>query len=402
MINIGLWTVTGALLVPVGVVCAEIAASFLPRWRVSLDASGPRPRLAVLIPAHDEAAVIGRTLENAKRQLAPGDRLLVVADNCSDETAAIARAAGADVVERTDDQLRGKGYALDFGVRELSSDPPEIVVLLDADVTLRLGAIDALARQAEHTRSPAQGLYLLREAPAADGRDLVSHLAFVVRNLVRPLGLARLGGPCPLFGAGMAFPWDIIRDAPLATGNIVEDMALGLDLAAAGRAPLLCPDASIDGTLPKSPDAASSQRRRWEHGHLRTIITHVPRTFLMGLIKFRPRAMMLALDLLVPPLSFHVMLVVLASIVFAIIGALRHISLAPAATLACSAVALVFFLLLAWARFSPTGLAIKPLLSVPGYVLKKLPMYFAFFGRGEKQWKRTDRDVPPVPPQSNH
>ena len=81
-------------------------------------------------------------------------------------------------------------------------------------------------------------------------------------NQFRPLGLARLGGPCPLFGAGMAFPWEIISTAPLATGNIVEDMALVLDLAAKGGAPLLCTEASIDDTLPRARTAATTQRPR--------------------------------------------------------------------------------------------------------------------------------------------
>ncbi len=193
---------------------------------MSFDRSTPRPRIGVLIPAHNEASVIAATLASVGPQMAPGDRLLVVADNCTDETAALSRSAGAEVVERSDDARRGKGYALDFGVQALASDPPPVVVLLDADVTLRPDALEMLARQAMATGVPAQGVYILREAPAADGHDLVSHLAFVVRNQVRPLGLARLGGPSSLFGAGMAFPWELISTAPLATGNIVEDMAL--------------------------------------------------------------------------------------------------------------------------------------------------------------------------------
>jgi cellulose synthase/poly-beta-1,6-N-acetylglucosamine synthase-like glycosyltransferase len=400
LVNFLLWILAAVLIVPVMVVCAEIAASLLPRRRSTFDTTRPRPRLAVLIPAHDEATVIERTLASVMPQLVAGDRVLVVADNCSDDTAARARAVGAEVVERSDSDRRGKGYALDFGVQTLSTDAPQIVVLIDADVIVREGAIDALARQADQTGCPAQGLYILREAPSADGGDLVSHLAFVVRNQVRPLGLARLGGPCPLFGAGMAFPWEMIRSAPLATGNIVEDMALGLDLAAAGKAPLLCTDASIDGTLPKTPAVASTQRRRWEHGHLRTIMTHVPRTFVTGLLKFRPRAMLLAADLFVPPLSFHVLLLLLFGGLAFALAMFTPVSYAIAFALWSSAALLMGFVLIAWFVYSPRGMAVRPLLSVPGYVIRKIPMYFAFFTKGEREWKRTDREhASPAPPR---
>lgn len=396
--NLVLWIVSSVLLIPVLIVCIEVIASLLPRRRIGLDLTRPRPRIGVLIPAHNEASVIAATLASVRPQLAEGDRLLVVADNCSDETATVARAAGAEVVERSDIARRGKGYALDFGVQALADDPPPVVVLLDADVTVRPEALEILARQAHVTKVPAQGVYILREAPASDGHDLVSHLAFVVRNQVRPLGLARLGGPSSLFGAGMAFPWEIISTAPLATGNIVEDMALGLDLAAAGRAPLLCTESLIDGTLPKAPSAASTQRRRWEHGHLRTILTHVPKTFLVGLFKLRPHAAMLAADLFVPPLSFQVLIMMLAAVIVAILHWIVGTSLFPALSLVAGTLLLIALLLLAWMRFSAHGWDVRPLFAVPGYVVRKIPMYFAFFSKSEKEWKRTDRGDTAVPP----
>lgn len=387
-----MWLVAALLLVPVAVVCAEIAASLLPRRRIRIDLRHPRPRVAVLIPAHDEAAVIERTLLSVLPQLASGDRLLVVADNCTDNTAGVARRYGAEVIERFDDALRGKGYALDCGVRVLAAAPPEIVILLDADVTVRAGAIEALARQAHHTHSPAQGLYLLREAPAADGHNLVSHLAFLVRNMARPLGLARMGGPCPLFGAGMAFEWELIRKAPLASSNIVEDMVLGLDLAAAGHAPLLCAEAFIDGELPCNRGVACDQRRRWEHGHLRTILTHVPRTFAAGLLRFRPGAVLLAADLCVPPLSFHLMLLIVAGAIMSALSFFTAVSPWPAYAILIGNGLLVGSLTVAWFRFSPRGVAARALISVPSYVGRKFPMYVAAFGSGEREWKRTVRE----------
>lgn len=395
-LNILLWVMAGVLLVPVAIVCAEVFAALLPQLRRKPEGASPRPRIGVIIPAHNEGAGIVRTLESIKPQLIAGDRLIVVADNCSDDTANVARSFNAEVIERTDATNRGKGYALDFGVKHLAATgEPDIGVILDADVTLRDGAIEKLVRQADRTGCPAQGVYLLSEPPSAGGKDIVSHLAFVVRNHVRPLGLSRLGGPCPLFGAGMAFPWKILKEAPLATGNIVEDIALALDLAVEGRAPRLCPDAFIDGQLPKSDAAASKQRRRWEHGHLRTILTQVPRTMISGLFRGRLGAILLALDILVPPLSLLVFLILIAIVIAWPVAVFAHASIWPAMALTIGLVALVLSLVLAWTRFSQHDRSIVPLLSAPAYMLRKLPMYFAFFSRGgEKTWVRTDRDTP--------
>lgn len=63
----------------------------------------------------------------------------MVADNCTDDTARLASAAGAEVIERHDALLRGKGYALDFGVRHLAQQPPDVVIVVDADCQVAEG-----------------------------------------------------------------------------------------------------------------------------------------------------------------------------------------------------------------------------------------------------------------------
>src|SRR5580704_15835042 len=98
-------------------------------------------RIAVLVPAHNEGTGLLPTLEDIKRQLQPGDRILVVADNCTDDTATIARTAGAEVIERHDPDRRGKGYALDFGIQHLSATPPDILIMIDADCRIAANAI---------------------------------------------------------------------------------------------------------------------------------------------------------------------------------------------------------------------------------------------------------------------
>src|SRR5216684_5961806 len=108
-------TIAACLAVPTVVFVIEIcAASFLARREAPRTAQR-RGTVAVLIPAHDEEKGILTTLNDIKPQLRPNDRLLVVADNCTDDTAAIAASGGAEVTVRSDPSKIGKGYALDSG-----------------------------------------------------------------------------------------------------------------------------------------------------------------------------------------------------------------------------------------------------------------------------------------------
>src|SRR6195256_1411127 len=120
----------------------------------------PSHRTTVLIPAHNEAGVLP-TIRDVQAQLGPNDRILVVADNCTDNTAAIVQAAGVDVIVRADPARRGKGYALEFGVRHLRLNPPDVVVIIDADCRLGGEALRALSDSAMASGHPAQSLYLM-------------------------------------------------------------------------------------------------------------------------------------------------------------------------------------------------------------------------------------------------
>ncbi|MBX9627282.1 MAG: glycosyltransferase, partial [Gemmataceae bacterium] len=346
------------------------------------------PRAAVLIPAHDEETGIARTLRAVAAQLGPDDRVLVVADNCTDATAVVARAEGAGVVERADRDRRGKGYALAFGRDTLAPDPPEVVVVVDADCTL---GPDALARVAAAGRDhPAQAAYRMT-APEGAGPDRrVAAFAFLVKNVVRPLGLGRLGGPCVLTGTGMGFPWAVFRDAPLAHGHIVEDMGLAVDLAAAGHPPRFVPEAEVWGEFPADDPAAGTQRRRWEHGHLGVIRAGVPRLLGLAVRRARPDLLMLALDIGVPPLSA---LVMASAVVLAALGgwAAAGGPVGPAALLGAAFGLAAVGLAGAWWRFGREGLPARTLARIPLYAVKKVGLYLDFVRKPQREWVRTDR-----------
>lgn len=353
--------------------------------------TGARPGVAVLIPAHNEEAGIGKTLERLKAQLVDGDRLLVLADNCTDNTAAIARSYGAEVCERTDPQRRGKGYALDHGVRFLAGDPREVVIIIDADCSTGDGAIDVLSRAASESNRPVQALYLMASQPPERLTTRIAEFAWLVKNHVRPLGYCHAGLPCQLMGTGMAFPWPLISTASIANGHLVEDMKLGLDLAEAGHPPLFCPVAVVSSYFPKSTAGMKAQRSRWEHGHVSMILSALPRTLLRALSRRNWPLFALAADLMVPPLALLTLLVGATFLLAAgaYMGAGMRLPLEASAVLIA---ALFSAVSLSWWKFGRTVINFVDLCFAIGYAAWKLPLYVRFFIKRQVDWIRSERD----------
>jgi len=384
-----------ALSVPTALFCLEVLLSLLQRRRTAVAELATGTRVAVLIPAHNEQAVLAATLITLLPTVPSGGRVLVVADNSTDGTAAIARQCGAEAIERIDRDRRGKGFALDFGIRHLSQDPPEVVVFLDADCRVRPDTVRLLAVAAMASQRPVQGLNLCDPDPKGSVLQLVSGLAFRFKNLVRTLGLVRLADMCHLTGTGMALPWKLVEHASLASGNVVEDMQLGIDFALAGRPPLFLPEARVDSPLPQERAAARTQRTRWEHGHLKTLLTQSPRLARLALRHCRLDLLWLALDLAIPPLALLIT-ALSAATVLAIAAWLLGTSAVPALLLASACATLAAAVLLGWAVHCRQQVPLRALLSAPFYVAAKLPIYLAFLRKRQQAWIRTERDAPPA------
>ena len=382
----------GVVAVPAFVLLMQVAVAVFTRpVPPQASSDGARPSVAILMPAHNEAAGITTAIASVLPQLRPGDRLLVVADNCSDDTAGVARAARAEVAERHDPLRRGKGYALDFGVRALESRPPEIVVVMDADCIIEEGSLERLVRRCGSSGRPVQALYLMRSPAEAGLKSRISEFAWVVKNHVRPTAFLRLGLPCQLMGTGMAFPWSIIGKAPLASGHLVEDMQLGIDLAVAGVPPLFCADACVTSVFPSSDVGAVAQRTRWEHGHLSMIASGAPRLLAGAVTRRRLDLAAMALDLCVPPLASLALstsaICALAALLYLLTG-----KIAPLLVALAAAVAMGLAIGLAWRSFGRGILSLADLLAAPGYALAKLPIYARVLTRRQQEWIRARRD----------
>jgi cellulose synthase/poly-beta-1,6-N-acetylglucosamine synthase-like glycosyltransferase len=378
------------LALPVLVLSLQVLASLPPRRKAKLP-HAPRPRIAVLIPAHNEQSVLAKTLLSVADQLVPGDRLVVVADNCSDRTAEVAHRLGAEVTVRSDPVNRGKGYALDHGLMFLEqSGAPEVVIFLDADCELGDGCIYRLALSSFQSGRPVQAAYLM--APPRPRKKAASMVCFAwkVKDFVRPLGWHRLALPCQLAGSGMAFPWEVARASDLATGHLAEDMKQGLDLAIAGKFPLFCPDAVVTSDVAPGGQPSASQRARWEHGTITVAMEYLPR--LLGRFCKAPSLSLLAMamDISVPPLALLALMLgaylVLTMAVFLVAGAVTPVAIS---VLLCA----IFFAAigLAWWRYGQEIIPLRWLVFAPVYAFMKIPLYGRFLLDRQRVWARGDR-----------
>lgn len=383
------WVVIAAA-IPTGMLLVEVLLSFLPRASNKITSGTRRPRTTVLVPAHDEALTIAGTLQCARTQLLEGDRMVVVADNCSDRTAQIAAEHSAEVFERLDDSRRGKGYALEFGLRCLSARPPEVVVMLDADCLLDESALERLVWRTWSAGRPAQAHYRMDAPSGADWRTRISAFAWIVKNYARPLGLSRVGCPCHLFGSGMAFTWSTLEGANIGSSQLVEDLRLGLDLARMGTPPVFCPEAVVRSTFPTSSEGLRSQRRRWEHGYLSVMLSEGPRVLATAVRRCDPRLLAMGLDLTIPPLALlaiAVGMLVLLGIGMACIVKRPLVVVAPGVELFAFSMAVG----LAWIRFGRAAVSLGDLTRAPFYAISKIPIYFGVLTRRRQNWVRTRR-----------
>ncbi|HEY7060514.1 MAG TPA: glycosyltransferase [Chloroflexota bacterium] len=266
-------------------------------------------RVAILIPAHDEAAVIGGSVRCAQAAAPPGTPVFVVADHCTDATATRAREAGGRVYERTADPP-GKGptirWFLDAAADGLAD--AEVLVILDADSRPRPGAVARLAAALDAGAGAAQGFVWPVPAGAATAGLLAAYSEWVAQGLDDRLR-RRLGWSAPLRGTGMALRLPLLRALAPRLRTRVEDVELTLLLIARGERIAFVPGAVIEDPKPVTAGRAARQRARWLQGQrevwrayggliLRLLASGGPGTWwLLGTLLVKPRTGVIAVKL---------------------------------------------------------------------------------------------------------
>jgi cellulose synthase/poly-beta-1,6-N-acetylglucosamine synthase-like glycosyltransferase len=366
-----------------------LAAAMWParnRWPAG---RSPRTRFAVLVPAHDEEDGLGVCLAALAASDYPRERfrVVVVADNCTDRTAAVGRDAGAIVIERDDPDRRGKGHALNWALDHLERLDWEYdaVAFVDADCQVSRGFLATADRALQAGERAVQAAYVVAnpgESPTADLR----FAAFALLTMVRPAGKERLGLSCGLFGTGMAFNRDLIERLRFDTASVVEDADLHARFVAEGGRVAFVPEAQVRSAMPNDPAASRAQQTRWEGGRRQLVRRFCAPLLFEGVRRRDPVRIHAALELLVPPQSILAMLHALAGLCSMFDARARRIA-------AVSMAAHTLFVFGGLRLAAAPSVVYRSLTAAPMLVAQKLRI----FGRmavtgGPTTWERTARE----------
>jgi len=352
----------------------------------------PTRRFRFVVPAHNESAGIGDTVASLLDVDYPSSlfEVVVVADNCSDDTAEKARAAGATVMVRNDTQKRGKGYALDHA---FSATPSEVdaVVVIDADTLVSPNLLRAFAARRDAGAQAMQADYAVRN-PDAGWRTRLVAIAFGAFHIVRSRARERLGLSCGLRGNGMCFAMSLLREVPHRAYSVVEDVEYGLRLGEAGHRVHYTDEAHVYGEMVTTSAAADTQRRRWEEGRKALVRENAWRLLKAGVLKGDRVRLDLALDLLVPPLStiaVGALIGEVASLGLLVVGAPGFASAAFGTALGGVGV----YVLRGWMVSGTGARGLADLGLAPFYVAWKIALRFRKPPRATTEWVRTKREA---------
>jgi cellulose synthase/poly-beta-1,6-N-acetylglucosamine synthase-like glycosyltransferase len=349
-------------------------------------------RFDVIVPAHNESQLIGRTISSLVKMDWPADafRVICVADNCTDDTGALARSAGALVLERHDPQLRGKGYALLHAFEAShAADWADALVIVDADSDASGNLLAAMAARIQGGACAIQAHYGVRNALASWRTRLMS-IAMGSFHSVRSRARERLGLSCGLRGNGWCVTRELLRDVPYRAFSLAEDIEYGIAIGLAGYRVHYVDEAHVNGDMVSSADLAVQQRQRWENGRNQLIRSMTGPLLRRALQERSLVSLDLALDLLVPPLSY----LALYALVFtglALAGSrfgLAAMGWPAVALAACTT--LTLYVLRGWQLSGVGAQGALDLIRVPWFLVWKI--WIMLGRRATREWARTGRE----------
>lgn len=382
--------------VPAAGACLYLLVLTLLSARVSPPpTSTRRMRFDVIVPAHNEVAVLARILTSLSRLDWPKDRhqIVVVADNCTDRTAALARSHGARVLERNDPERRGKGYALDFAFKaSRARGSADAVVVIDADAEVSTNLLEAIAARMERGAHAVQVHYGVSNASASWRTRLLS-IAKASFHIVRSRARERLGLSCGIRGNGWAVTHEVLAAVPYRAFSLTEDLEYGIELGLGGYRVHYADEASSNAEMVSGERDARKQRQRWERGRFQLIRSRTL-PLLSAALRRRSRACLdLALDLMVLPLSYVVLNVGLLTVLAIVAGAWQDSYRAWSWVALFCWLSMVGYILRGWQLSGVGAQGLVDLAGAPLFLAWKILIMLS--GRREQTgWIRTKREEP--------
>jgi cellulose synthase/poly-beta-1,6-N-acetylglucosamine synthase-like glycosyltransferase len=360
-------------------------AALLPQDRVKdIESKAGQIPITVLIPAHNEEALIGRCVRSVMAGANPATEVLVVAHNCTDATANEAEAAGAKVLVLNDPDRKGKGTALGCGFSAFLAGHSQAALVIDADSVIDAGLIASVQQRLEAGALAMQCRYEVLNSQDSQRTRLMA-LAFCGMNVIRPRGRYRIGLSAGILGNGFAIHRRVLTEIPYDAQSVVEDLEYHLALISAGIRVEFIDSAAVRADMPVSATSAITQRARWEGGRLRMLKRWTP-GLLAGVFRGRFLQIEPLLDLLSLPIASGVIMLLIAVCL-------------PVPWLRIYALVAFGVLLLHIAAAAIRGVgfwtAMKALSIVPFYILWKLWVFPEIWrtSRLNAVWVRTERET---------
>ena len=246
-------------------------------------------KFMAIIPAHHEAGVVANLIESLKNQEYDKDLLdiYVIADNCTDDTAEVARKAGAIVYERFDETKKTKGFALQWFLNKKVEDGSDYdaFCVFDADNIVMPDFIEQMNKKLCQGEEIVQGY---RDIKNPTDSWVSAGYAIFYWTMNRFYHLARYNvGLSPLInGTGFMVKMDIVRQEGWNTKTLTEDIEFSLKSIAKGRRLGWAVDAKVYDEQPIGFKQSWSQRSRWTVGHLQCV-KYYTMDLLKGVVKNR-------------------------------------------------------------------------------------------------------------------
>lgn len=362
------------------------AASFVPEKKNRR--FGPKTNFVLLIPAHNEAELIGATLDSLERVDYPRElyEVVVLADNCTDATARIVRERNISCLERTEPDRPGKGFALGWafpGLLERYSH--DAFIVLDADTYMDPDFLQAINQYFCRGAKVVQG-YSQARHPERSPMESLSFLGFALNRNLRYRGRSRLGWSANLMGTGMCFSRQILEQLGWNTTTMVEDIEYGMFLHLHGVRVVFAPDAGINVELHAGVNQTGGQRARWDMGKFEVRNRYLPKLLKAGFAKRDIRYFDSAMELLLPPFSLFCIVVVACAGLFFLVD-FRGINLNFYLWLAV-VVSLILYTTLGLVTAGADAKVYRSLLYAPFFLLWRCWIILSESCRGNKkrQW----------------
>ncbi|RAV21169.1 glycosyltransferase family 2 protein [Paenibacillus contaminans] len=230
----------------------------------------PQKSFAILVAAHNEEQVVGALLENLKKLDYPKELydVFVICDNCTDKTAEISRSHGVYAYERHNKNLRGKGYAIEWMLKELWKLPRtyDAVVMFDAD---NLVNDDYLRHMNNDLCSGSKVIqaYLDTKNPHDSWITSAYAITYWYCNRLWQLPRTNLKLASYLGGTGMCFDSALLKEMGWGATSLVEDLEFTMRCVQRGVNPVFNYDAKVYDEKPLTFSASARQRLRWMQGH---------------------------------------------------------------------------------------------------------------------------------------